>query len=110
MPLEEAFRYYGTERGAVSNYVNAFAVQSRAHTLPFDVQAIAGEISVPTIVIHSEKALAPQLAQAFFERIRSPKQIHWLRSEGQIDFYDDRGLVKQAADTATRFFQGIPAA
>jgi uncharacterized protein len=29
MPLREAYEYYGTSRGAVPNYVNAFAVQSR---------------------------------------------------------------------------------
>jgi uncharacterized protein len=28
MPLREAFEYYGTARGAVPNYANAFAVES----------------------------------------------------------------------------------
>src|SRR5262245_27272821 len=36
MPLREAYEYYGTSRGAVANYVNAFAVQSRAYTAMFD--------------------------------------------------------------------------
>src|SRR5215471_10965594 len=36
MPLREAYEYYGSSRGAVANYVNAFAVQSRAYTATFD--------------------------------------------------------------------------
>jgi uncharacterized protein len=46
--------FYGTSRGATPNYVNAFAVQSRADTLPFDAQSIASEIRVPTLIAHSE--------------------------------------------------------
>jgi hypothetical protein len=48
MPLREAYEFYGASRGATPNYVNAFAVQSRAYTLPFDAQSVASEIRVPT--------------------------------------------------------------
>src|SRR6186713_865252 len=53
MPLDEAFAYYGTPRGAVANYTNAFAVMSREVTLPYDAQAAAPSIQVPTLLIHS---------------------------------------------------------
>jgi hypothetical protein len=66
MPLSEAYEYYGTPRGAVPNYVNGFAVQSRAYTLPFDVQELAPSLRAPTIMIHSENALMPALAKSFF--------------------------------------------
>jgi hypothetical protein len=66
MPLDEAFAYYGTPRGAVANYTNGFAVMSREFTLPFDAQSAAAAITVPTLMIHSEKALAPPLARSFF--------------------------------------------
>ena len=65
MPLAEAFSYYGTPRGAVPNYTNAFAVQSWAYTSTFDAIGAAKLIRVPTIVIHSERALAPSLARRF---------------------------------------------
>ncbi|HEY8378245.1 MAG TPA: alpha/beta fold hydrolase, partial [Nannocystis sp.] len=58
MPLAEARAYYGTPRGAVPNYTNAFAVMSREHTLPYDAQSAAPKIRVPTLLVHSEKALA----------------------------------------------------
>jgi hypothetical protein len=34
MPLREAHEFYGTPGGHVPNYVNGYAVQSRAHSPP----------------------------------------------------------------------------
>jgi len=104
MPLTEAYEYYGTSRGAVPNYVNGFAVQSRLYTLPFDVQGLAADISIPTIVIHSEKALMPALAKAFYAKLTAPKAERWLISQGQIDFYDDPRLIGAASDAVVEFF------
>ncbi len=105
MPLTEAYEYYGTPRGAVPNYVNGFAVQSRLYTLPFDVQGLAGNIAVPSIVVHSERALMPALARAFYGRLKAPKAELWLESQGQIDFYDDPRLIDAAADAVVEFFE-----
>lgn len=104
MPLREAYEFYGTQRGAVPNYVNGFAVQSRAYTLPFDAQVTAPGIHMPTLIVHSEKAMIPDLAHSFFDRLTAPKEQLWLRSEGQIDFYDDPNLIALATDAIARFF------
>lgn len=104
MPLAEAYEYYGTPRGAVEGYVNAFAVMSRVDTLPYDAQAAAANIRVPTILVHSEKALAPALARKFFEALAGPKQMHWMPSQGQIDFYDDPRLIQPATDKLVGYF------
>jgi hypothetical protein len=104
MPLLEAYEFYGTPRGAVPNYVNGFAVQSHAYTLPFDAQVATERIAVPTLIVHSENALSPDLAHQFFARLTAPKTELWLRSQGQIDFYDDPTLIDPAADAMTRFF------
>ena len=103
MPLAEAFAYYGTARGAVPNYVNGFAVQSWAYTSTFDAVGAAKLIRVPTIVIHSERALAPSLARRFQADLRDAR-ILWIESSGQIDFYDDSGLVAIGADAVVGFF------
>jgi hypothetical protein len=107
MPLAEAFEYYGTERGgSLGGYVNAFAVMSREHTLPYDAQAAAARIRVPTILIHSEKALAPALARGFFERLATgQKTMEWVDSKGQIDFYDDPARIEPAADRLDAFLR-----
>lgn len=104
MPLREAYEFYGTPRGAVPNYVNAYAVQSRAYTIPFDAISAASRIRVPTLVIHSENALSPSLARRFIAGLSLPHEESWVRSIGQIDFYDDPPLIGIAADTIARFF------
>jgi fermentation-respiration switch protein FrsA (DUF1100 family) len=98
MTSADTFDYYGTPRAAVPNYKNAFAVMSREHFLPFDVQSAAPQIEVPVAMIHSEKALSPQWARRFHDALRAPKQMTWLESRGQVDFYDDPALVGPAAD------------
>ena len=103
MPLREADEFYGTPRGQVPNYVNGYAVQSFAYSLPFDARGAADDIRVPVLVVHSENALVPELAHAFYAAVRAPKQELWLSSEGQIDFYDDPKLIGPAADAVADF-------
>jgi uncharacterized protein len=103
MPLREAYEFYGTPRGGVPNYVNGYAVQSLAYSLPFDARGAADAINVPVLIVHSEKALTPDLAHAFYSAVKSPKQELWLESQGQIDFYDDPRLIIPAADAVAAF-------
>jgi fermentation-respiration switch protein FrsA (DUF1100 family) len=103
MPLREAYEFYGMPRGQVPNYVNGYAVQSLAHSLPFDVRGAADVIEVPVLIVHSERALAPDLAHAFYSAVKSPKHELWLKSQGQIDFYDDPSLITPAADAVAAF-------
>ena len=107
MPLREAFEYYGTARGAVANYVNAFAVQSMAYTAGFDALGAAPAIKAPTLMVHSENALAPALARAFYATLQAPRHEVWIRSTGQIDFYDDPSIISQAADRIEEFFRAV---
>jgi uncharacterized protein len=60
---------------------------------------------VPTLVVHSENALAPALARKFIADLQPPHEDVWLRSIGQIDFYDDPNLIARATDAVTKFFQ-----
>ena len=106
MPLREAYEFYGTARGAVPNYVNAFAVQSFAYTTQFDANSVSQSIKVPTLVVHSENALSPSLARKFIGGLAGPHEELWLSSVGQIDFYDDPQLIARAADAVARFFRG----
>jgi fermentation-respiration switch protein FrsA (DUF1100 family) len=98
MTLPDTYDYYGTRRAAVANYRNAFAVMSREHFLPFDVQAAAAELTVPLAMVHSENALSPTWARRFFERVRAPKTLEFLESKNQVDFYDEPRLVRAATD------------
>jgi uncharacterized protein len=104
MPLREAYEFYGTPRGEVPNYVNGYAVQSLAHSLPFDARGAAEVIDVPVLIVHSEKALVPELAHSFYSAVKAPKRELWLDSEGQIDFYDDPKLINPAADAVAGLY------
>lgn len=105
MPLAEAFEYYGTPRGSVPNYVNQFALMSREHTLTWDAQAASYDITVPTIVVHSENALAPGLAKKFFAALGGLKEQVWIDSKGHIDFYDEPERIGPSADHLARHFR-----
>jgi len=105
IPLAEAFEYYGTARGGGPSYVNEFALMSREHTLQWDAQSSAYDITVPTIVVHSESALAPGLARKFFAALGGLKEQVWIESKGHIDFYDEPTRIGSAADHLTRHFR-----
>lgn len=84
---------YYTRRAAVANYTNAFAVMSREWFLPFDVQAASPDLTIPVCMVHSEQALSPHWARRFYARLGRPRDLIWLTSRGQTDFYDDPALV-----------------
>ena len=82
MPMAEAYEYYGTPRGAVPSYVNAFALMSRAETLPYDAQAAAPHIRVPTLMVHSEKALVSHPGPEVLRRPRGSEARTLVGIEG----------------------------
>lgn len=103
MTTPDTVDYY-TRRAAVPNYTNAFAVMSREWFLPFDVQTAAPGLHVPVRMVHSEQALSPHWARRFHDRLPGPKDLHWLTSRGQTDFYDDPGLVSKATQLLAEHF------
>lgn len=85
------------------NYVNAYAVQSRLHMTGCNVLSRASVIGTPTIVIHSDAALAPGRAKQFASGVAHAK-LHWVTPQGQIDFYDDLDLIASCASEVATFF------
>lgn len=105
MTMPDTYDYYATPRAAVPNYTNQFAVMSREHFLPFDVQAAAPELRAPIAMVHSENALSPAWARQFFGAISGRKSLDWVESKGQVDFYDDPRLVRLACDRIARHLE-----
>jgi hypothetical protein len=54
-PLEKAYEFHGTARGQVPNYVNRYAVQSSAYTVPFDARGAADRINVPVLIVPPQR-------------------------------------------------------
>ncbi len=109
MTTADTVDYY-TARAAVPNYRNAFAVMSREPFVPFDVQAAAPRVRVPVAMVHSENALSPAWARAFYDALGGSKSITWLASRGHTDFYDDSALVSAASAALARHFEACFAA
>lgn len=105
MRTPDTYDYY-SRRAAHPNYRNELAVMSREHFLPFDVQAAAGGLKAPLVMIHSERALSPDWARDFAAKLGDRVRLHWVDSQGQTDFYDDPALVSQAADALADHFRG----
>ena len=104
MQTADTFDYY-SRRAAHPNYDNSFAVMSREHFVPFDVQDAAARLSAPVVMIHSQHALSPPWARQFAATLGERADLHWVASRGQTDFYDDPGLVAQCADLILEHFE-----
>ena len=96
MQTADTVDYYA-RRNAHPNYVNAFAVMSREHFLPFDVQTAAPRLAQPVTMVHSRNALSPQWAEDFFAKLPGEKSLNWIESRGQTDIYDDPEIVERAS-------------
>jgi uncharacterized protein len=80
--------YYANPwRGAVPEWKNEMAEMSWLFWLTFDGVRSAGEVSVPTLMVHSDGCVFPEHAKAVHAALRGPKQIEWTQGS-QIDFYD----------------------
>jgi uncharacterized protein len=62
---------------------------------------------VPSLIVHSDNALAPQLAQRFFDAVEGRKAKHWMTTTGQVDFYDNAAVVDEAVQAIAAFWQSV---
>jgi hypothetical protein len=79
--------------------------------LTLDAIALAPEVRVPTLLVHSEDAAIPDGARRFHEALTCPKQIVWTDGT-QFDFYDQPPTVDDAVERAAaqvRQHLGVPA-
>lgn len=106
MTSQPLFDYYVTNAGKeVPNYRSEYAVMSWEHFLCFDVQSAAKQLHLPSVMVHSENGISPQLARDFFEKLgSSDKRIHWLEGPSQTAFYHQSDLVAVAARVLSEHF------
>jgi hypothetical protein len=57
------------------------------------------------MLVHSENALAPDLARKFFAALGGLKEQVWVESDTHVDFYDRPERIRTAADHLTRHFR-----
>jgi hypothetical protein len=98
MPMEIDF-YANPARGRIPGWPNRFAVMAWREWLTLDAVALAPEVMVPTLIVHSEEAAIPDGARRFYEGLRCPKEIVWMTGT-QFDFYDQPETVDHAVARA----------
>lgn len=98
--------YTETQRGAIPQWDNEFAIMSWKEWLTFNPMPKAKNINVPTLFVHSEKAAIPQGAHQFFQNIpTSNKKFVWLENRTQFDFYDQEATVTQSVSQVVNHLQ-----
>ncbi|WP_404790237.1 alpha/beta hydrolase [Altericista sp. CCNU0014] len=94
--------YQNTERGAIPQWNNRFAVATWAEWLTFNPTIKANRVKIPTLFVHSEKAAIPNGAKQFFAAIPTKnKTFVWANDYQQFDFYDRPGAMDKAIALTT---------
>ena len=103
--------YLNPERGAVKEWsADKFAIMSWEDWLTADPMPSATNLTVPTLMIHSDGAVLPQYTKNYFEKIASvDKKLHWMETElespfHQFNYYDQEDEVNESVAEASKWF------
>lgn len=96
--------YLNSQRGAIKEWGNQFAVMAWQGWLEFDAIKSAEKIKVPVQIIHSRTAAIPQGAETFYAKLNAPKNIIWVENANQFDFYDGKTQVADAVKQSAKWF------
>lgn len=98
--------YYGNpERGAIDEWENCFAVAGWKEWLELNAINPAADITVPTLMVHSNDSALPDNVRRFYEQLQGAKDLYWTEGEHTL-FYDDEDHVNEAADKVAGHFKG----
>jgi len=104
--------YLNPERGAVPQWSDdKFAVMSWEDWLTTDPMPTATNLTVPTLMIHSDGAVLPQYTKNYFEQIAaSDKKLHWMETElespyHQFSYYDQDDEVAESVMEASKWLR-----
>jgi uncharacterized protein len=96
--------YVNAQRGNISQWTNALAVQSWASWLDFNPVADAAKVKVPTMIIHSDDSAFPDQAKKVYGLLAGKKELNWMQG-GHFEFYDNPEKVKAVAADTVRFIR-----
>jgi fermentation-respiration switch protein FrsA (DUF1100 family) len=96
--------YANPGRGAVPEWRNEMAEMTWLSWLTFDGLRAARDVSVPTLIVHSDGCVFPDHARGVYDVLRGPKQIEWMEGT-QIDFYDQERQVTRSVALAAEHFR-----
>jgi uncharacterized protein len=98
--------YYGNrERGAVETWSNQMAELSWLHWLTYDGIAPSLAVSTPSLFVHSDGCALPDNVKRVHDNLKGPKELAWLGSGTQEDYYDRPQYVSAALERVTDWFE-----
>jgi uncharacterized protein len=99
--------YYGNPgRGRIPEWDNQFAVMGWKEWMTLNViDGVAGKITIPLIMVHSDGSALPGNVKKFYESAASKnKKLVWLEGE-HTQFYDDDAHIDPSLDEIVKFFK-----
>jgi len=87
---------------------NRITAMSEAAIWSHDVRAVMARLTTPTLMVHADRAASgPQIPRDLFEIIRADrKELVWLGSQNQLQFYEDPITIDQVVPRVANFFSG----
>lgn len=99
--------YYSTpERGAIPEWPNQLAVLSWPDWVDLDAVALAPEVRVPTLFVHSDGSALPDNVRKAHADLGGPAHLFWTKGD-HFDFYDREPQVSLSADVAAAFLRTV---
>jgi hypothetical protein len=96
--------YSNPTRGAISEWMNQFAVMSWSEWLQFDALAAAPQVKVPTLFVHSDNSALPDNVRKFYNDMPGSKELFWTQGQ-HADFYDKEPYVTTAVQAVAEHFK-----
>lgn len=80
---------------------------SEAAIWSHDVRAAMARLTTPTLIVHADHAASGEIPRVLFETIPAGrKQLVWLESQNQLQFYEDPITIDQVVPHVARFLSG----
>lgn len=98
------------DRGPIWNFhglwENRITAMSEAAIWGHDVRPVMRRLNSPTLMVHADRAASgPQIPRDLFELIPAArKELVWLGSQNQLQFYEDPIAIDQVVPHVARFF------
>lgn len=111
-PAIHQFYIRWADRGPFWNFhglwENRMTAMSEAAIWSYDVRAVMARLTTPTLMIHADRAASgPQIPRDLFAIIPATrKELVWLGSQNQLQFYEDPLTIDQMVPQVARFFSG----
>lgn len=85
---------------------NRLTTMSEAAIWTHDVRPVIARLTKPTLMVHADRAASgPQVPKDLFEIIPATrKELVWLGSQNQLQFYEDPITIDQVVRRVARFF------